>query len=424
MTRLDPQASLVPSETRDDPRGRLLQVYSTALAAVDGRATVRRALAARGTTGPVWLIGIGKAAAAMTLGALDHLGPACSGGLLIDKHPPADPRPMAACGITCLVGGHPLPTGDSLGAGERLLEALARRPPGATLLFLISGGTSSLVEVPAAGLGRSDLEGINRWLLGSGLPIRAMNRVRTAVSQIKGGGLLSHLPPGPLRALAISDVPGDDPAVIGSGLLVPAPDLAQGLADLDLPTWLRRQVDLGLAQRAPPLAAGPAIELVATNGMARQAAAEAARALGLPVRVHDECLEGDAADRGREIARRIQEGPPGLQVWGGETTVRLPAAPGRGGRNQHLALAAALALAGRADCLLLAAGTDGGDGDGGDAGALVDGGTLERAALDGWVGTDCLARADSGSLLAAAGDLIQTGPTGTNVMDLVLGLKC
>jgi len=110
-------------------------------------------------------------------------------------------------------------------------------------------------------------------------------------------------------------------------------------------------------------------------------------------------------------------------VWGGETTVRLPHCPGRGGRNQHLALAAAVELAGRPDCYLLCAGTDGTDGDTEDAGALVDAGTLERAAVDGLDARDCLARADSGALLAASGDLIHTGPTGTNVMDLVLGLK-
>lgn len=397
--------------------------YAAGLQAVDGRQRVRRALEDCPLPGPVWLIAIGKAASAMAMGALDHLGSRCLGGLVVDKAPPADPRPFAALGIEWVTGGHPIPTGESLAAGERLFTALARTPPGATLLFLISGGASSLVEVPVAGLRLAELQQINRWLLGSGLPIGAMNLVRTAISRIKGGGLLTELPERPLRVLAISDVPGDDPAVIGSGLLVPAPDLGSTVARLDLPPWLCAWVDAGLVQRDGQPEQGPTIELVATLDMAKSAAATAARALGLQVLVHPEFLAGDAAERGRELARLVIEGPPGLHVWGGETTIQLPPHAGQGGRNQHLALAAARELSGHPGCLLLAAGTDGSDGPTEDAGALVDAWTVERAAIDGFDAADCLARADSGSLLAATGDLIHTGPTGTNVMDLVLGLK-
>lgn len=406
-----------------EARDTLARIYCAALAAVDGRAAVRRALVARPLSGLVWLTAIGKAAESMTLGALDRLGDSCAGGLLIGKHPPEDPRPLTARGIAPMTGGHPLPSADSLSAGERLLRNLAETPSDATLLFLISGGASSLVEVPAFGLGLAELQRANRWLLGSGLPIGAMNRVRTALSRIKGGGLLAALPERPLRVLAISDVPGDDPSVIGSGLLVPAPDLAGELSGLELPSWLAEWTARGLAERPVAVRHGPVVELVANLDLAKSAAAETARALGLPVRVHACFLEGDAGERGAELARALRDGPPGVQVWGGETTVRLPEAPGRGGRNQHLALAAAIEIAGRRDCFLLAAGTDGTDGATEDAGALVDGGTLERAVVDSLDARSCLARADSGTLLAASGDLIHTGPTGTNVMDLVLGLK-
>jgi hydroxypyruvate reductase len=157
--------------------------------------------------------------------------------------------------------------------------------------------------------------------------------------------------------------------------------------------------------------------------MAKHAAAEVGKGLGLAVHFHERFVEGDAAERGRDLARQLVSGPPGLHVWGGETTVHLPERPGRGGRNTHLALAAALELAGRGDCYLLSAGTDGTDGPTEDAGALVDGGTVERASLDGFDAPEALRRADSGSALEASGDLIQTGPTGTNVMDLMLGLR-
>ncbi|WP_295444216.1 DUF4147 domain-containing protein [uncultured Thiodictyon sp.] len=411
------------ADVPQEPRRALGRIFAAALQAADGRAAVSRALGAAGAAGPWWLIAIGKAAAAMTLGALDCLGSECLGGLVIEKTLPPDLRRFTAHGIACLTGGHPLPTQSSLVAGEQLLIALAHTPPGARLLVLMSGGASSLVEVPVAGLGLAELERLNRWLLASGLPIGPMNRVRTAVSRIKGGGLLAALPSGPPRVLAISDVPGDDPGVIGSGLLVPAVGLAVALAGLQLPPWLRTWVDRGLTQRGAASRPGPPIELVATLELAKSAAAAAARAAGLPVLVHPAFLDGEAAQRGRELARQVRDGAPGVQVWGGETTVRLPPVPGRGGRNQHLALAAALELAGHRDCWLLAAGTDGSDGPGEDAGALVDGWTLERAAIAGLTPEDCLARADSGRLLAASADLIYTGPTGTNVMDLVVGLK-
>lgn len=405
-----------------DPRRLLLEVYGQALAAVDGRICVERALGERGLTGPVRLIAIGKAAGAMAEGACAALGDAIRGGLVISKAGHLDPKRLVRHGLECLTGGHPLPTAESLAAGQRLLAALAETED-AMPLFLISGGASSLVEVPVAGLGLAELARANRWLLGSGLAIAETNRARKALSRIKGGGLLGWLGGGPARVLMISDVPGDDPAVIGSGLLVPEPDLAARVRALDLPLWLRGWVERGLAERIPAPDKGPEIELVATLAQARRAALDAAIGLGVAAHDHQALVAGDAAERGRDLARVLRSGPAGMHVWGGETTVRLPDAPGRGGRNQHLALAAALELAGRRDCWLLSAGTDGSDGPTEDAGALVDGTTVERATQEGMDARDALRRADSGTLLAATGDLISTGPTGTNVMDLMIGLR-
>jgi hydroxypyruvate reductase len=411
-----------PRVGAEDPRRLLLEVFARALAAVDGRTCVERALSQRGFAGPVHLIAIGKAAGAMAEGACAALGDAVTGGLVIAKPGHLDPGRLARHGLVGLTGGHPLPTAESLAAGQRLLTTLAETGD-RSLLFLISGGASSLVEVPAAGLGLAELAQANRWLLGSGLAIAEMNGVRKALSRLKGGGLLACLGGRPARALAISDVPGDDPAVIGSGLLVPDPDLAARARCLDLPVWLRDWVRRGLAERPPPTDQGPEIELVATLAQARRAAVDAAIGLGLAAHDHDALVVGDAAKRGRDLARALCTGPAGVHVWGGETTVRLPREPGRGGRNQHLALAAALELSGRPGCWLLSAGTDGTDGATEDAGALVDGTTVERAAQDGLDARDALRRADSGTLLAATGDLISTGPTGTNVMDLMIGLR-
>jgi glycerate 2-kinase len=154
-----------------------------------------------------------------------------------------------------------------------------------------------------------------------------------------------------------------------------------------------------------------------------RAAAECGRALGYGTRVHDRFLDGEAAAVGAALAADLVQGPTGMHIWGGETTVHLPAHPGRGGRNQTLALAAALALKGVPGVALLAAGTDGTDGPGADAGALVDGSTVERGTADGLDPCQCLETANAGSFLEASGDLIQTGPTGTNVMDLAIGVK-
>jgi len=409
-------------QTGRPPRQLLAGLFDRALEAVGGRQSVRRALKARSIDMPVTLIAVGKAAQSMTEGAWDVLGERIRGGLVISKPGHLAPEWLARFSLEGIEGGHPVPTEGSLSAGRRLQEVLEEAGE-ETLLFLISGGASSLVEVPVSGLGLSDLARLNEWLLGSGLPIEAMNLVRKSVSLIKGGGLLAALGGRRVRALAISDVPGDDLRVIGSGLLVPEHDLASRLAALDLPDWLHDWTDRGLMERAGIPARGPEIELVATLDVAKDRAVAAAEAAGVEAHLHREFLEGDAAERGRDLANRLIEGQVGLHIWGGETTVQLPASPGRGGRNQHLALAAAVELAGRDDCFLLSAGTDGTDGPTEDAGALVDGGTLERGGLEGRDSGSALAAADAGSFLAASSDLLHTGPTGTNVMDLVLGLR-
>ncbi|MCG6897331.1 MAG: DUF4147 domain-containing protein [Thiocapsa sp.] len=404
-------------------RGVLLEVFAAALRAAEGRTVVGRALAERPLDGPIWVCAIGKAAQSMALGAWDVLGRDCVGGLVITKPGYLDPLPFAGLGVDCRLGGHPIPDRRSLEAGRRLISALAGLPDETGVLFLISGGASSLVEVPVSWLGLAELRRVNEWLLGSGLPIDAVNQVRKALSLIKGGGLLTVLKDRRSRVLAISDVPDNAPGVIGSGLLVPEVKLAERLAELALPSWLDELVGRGLERRGLLPAFGPPIELVATVQTAKAAAAETGRRAGLPVRVHQCTVEGDAVRAGRRLAGVLLSGPPGLHIWGGETTVCLPDSPGRGGRNQHLALAAAVELAGHPSGALLSAGTDGTDGLTDDAGGLVDGFTLERARDAGLDAVMSLARADSGSFLQASGDLIRTGPTGTNVMDLMLGFR-
>jgi hydroxypyruvate reductase len=385
---------------------------------------VRESLRRRPLDGAWHVVAIGKAAAAMTQGATDALGPRVAGGRVVvpPEHVPADFAPSLHH-VAVITASHPLPDERSLAAGEALADYVSSLPGDAALLFLVSGGASSLVEWLRPGVSLAELQTLNGWALAAGVPIAQINALRRRLSRLKGGGLATLAGRRRTLALMVSDVPHDDPRVIGSGLLhASATSTPAAVAPLpaDLRTVLARAAD-------PPAAAVPRVpvRIVATLQMARDAAAAAARAQGVAVRVSPRRLSGEAADLGHRLASRLCRLPPcTLQVWGGESTVTLPARPGRGGRNQHLALSAAIELERRraAQAVLLAAGTDGIDGATTDAGAAVDAATCRRGRDGGFDPHVSLSAADSGSFLEASGDLLHTGATLTNVGDLVLGL--
>jgi glycerate 2-kinase len=375
------------------------------------------------------VVAIGKAAAAMAQGAVAALGSQIVGGVIVVPvdHVPTGFNP-AAHGLRVTCGSHPLPDEASLVAGQDVADFVTALDARAQVLFLVSGGASSLVDwlIPEATL--ADLQVLNRWALQSGAAIAQVNALRRRVSRLKGGGLARIALGRRTHALMISDVPDDDPRIIGSGLLHAFPDETAGApGTAALPPELRDFLD-----RAPSSRRGIAdvpevpVRIVASAGSACRAAAAAARAHGLQVRLVRTRIDGDAARLGVRFAASLARQSEGVvQVRGGESTVSLPAQPGRGGRNQHLALAAALELERRGlhAAYLLAAGTDGIDGSSSDAGALVDVETCQRGRDAGCDPTDSLVRADSGTFLEAAGDLLHTGPTLTNVGDLVLGLR-
>jgi hydroxypyruvate reductase len=331
----------------------------------------------------------------MALGAHDVLGTAIEHTLVITKDGHVAPQLQVLPNIEIHESAHPVPDQRSLAAGQSLLKWLGGLPRYVEPLFLISGGASSLVEVLEEGVTFEQLGRLNAEGLASGIPIGELNARRSRLSRIKGGGVSRLLGGRPARALFISDVPGDDPAVIGSGLLGPAGDAQDAIERV----------------------------VVASLDHAIEGVCEAARKWNLDVRKAAGHFEGEASRLAVRFAHELHLNSAQVCVWGGESTVQLPPGPGRGGRNQHLALAAARLLAGQPQMLLLAAGTDGTDGVTDDAGALVDSETCARVALAELDADDCLRRADSGTALAASGDLIHTGPTGTNVGDLVIGLK-
>lgn len=369
------------------------------------------------------LVAFGKAASAMALGAL-RARPAPRRGLVITKHGHLDDELDGFSQIERIESDHPVPGEASLQAGWRLVEFLGEAPDDAHFLALISGGASSLIEVLAPNLDLQGLSELTERLLAEGLAITEMNAVRRSISCIKGGRLAHYLDGRPTCALMISDVPGDDPAVIGSGPLTAVRDevLPETLSD-----GTRELIERAERMPVPSPEAFQNLQahIIATLEDAKEAAAHRAEELGFPVHRHPEFLEDEAGKTGVELAEYLKriETPPGVHIWGGETTVRLPENPGRGGRNQHLALAAATALEGVKGIRLLACGTDGTDGPTEDAGGEVDGGTVLHGQESGLDAEQALARADAGNYLSAVNALVTTGPTGTNVMDVVLAIK-
>jgi glycerate 2-kinase len=401
-------------------RETLLYCLQAALAAVDGRRVVADALRSCELAAGTPVLAVGKAAAAMLAGAADSLGPGLGPALCITREDAMRPGEPGVPHARLVFGDHPVPGRRSLAAGYALLEFLDRLPPGGELLALWSGGSSALAEQPVPGIRLAELAQVNRWLLASGLPIAAANRIRARLSSLKGGRLAARLTGRKVQVLAISDVPGDDPAAIGSGPWTPV----RGAPADELPEWIR-----ALLARAPLASTGesPAArvdyQIVANGRRALAAAGAAGAARGLPVMLHDRPLEGLVPRVAVQLFATLEQAPSGLHAWHGETTVELPAASGRGGRNSHLALSLAYLMADRSEFTVLCAATDGADGNSGASGGWADGGVLQRAAALGLDAGRTLGQADSGALLAATGDALAGMPTGTNVMDLVLALK-
>jgi hydroxypyruvate reductase len=375
-------------------RRTLLELFDAALRAVDGRVRVSQFLRARSFAQPVAVVAVGKAASAMTLGAFDALGERVESALVITKDGHVDPGIAGESRCTVFESAHPVPDTRSLAAGAALDTCVGSMRPGVLPLFLVSGGSSSLVESLRPGVSLADLRSLNVRGLAAGLAIGELNRERARLSSLKAGGVARRLAGRRALALFLSDVPGDDPQVIGSGLLG-----HDGVDD--------------------------AIERVVVASVATAVAAvdAAARARGLELDARSASFAGEAAAVAADFVAALRACPADGIVWGGESTVALPATPGRGGRNMHLALAAARLLREGETLTILAAGTDGTDGPTEDAGAIVDAGSIGRAEIAGCDVERAYREFDSGTALEASGDLVHTGPTGTNVGDLLIGLR-
>ena len=404
-------------------------MFHTAIEAVDGRQLVGQCCRAHAQKFS-HVIAIGKAAPAMLQGVLDS-AVKFERALLICPQRTAPRTLRKDRRIVVHEASHPVPDASSLQAGDALLKFVTALPADAHLLVLISGGTSSLVEVPRAGITLDDLQNINRYLLASGKDISAINAWRRQFSSIKGGGLLHYLRAAHVASCTqwlLSDVRGDDAAVIGSGLLL------ENNTAPESDDYLQRYVDRLQPATSSAAPAGTTLDtrIIGNQQMALQAVAEEVQHMGLPCHLHKTFIDGDAVVQGEATGRWLfQQAPVGVHLWGAETTVSLPARPGMGGRNQSFALSLASTLhkcmhkaqSTSDDIGVLAAGTDGIDGNTRCAGAVVFASSARQILQSGYDIDAELAAANAGSALMATADLLQTGPTGTNVMDLVIAWK-
>lgn len=402
-----------------DERAFLRHLFGAALRAADPRRVVPAALPAK-PGGRCVVVGAGKAAALMAQ-AVDQAWPDVAlSGVVVTRYGHAAP----AGRIEVLEAGHPVPDANSEVAARRMLAAVRGLGSADLVLALISGGGSATLALPAPGLTLDGKAEMTRELLRSGAPISDINAVRRHFSAIKGGRLGAAAAPARLVTLAISDVPGDDPAAIASGPTVTAPEDGSRVAAIleryriNIPTGVR-------PVPAPPVASGE-FRLVATPAMVLAAAAAEATAAGATPLILGDALEGVAREVGRVLAgialschaHARPVGAPAVLLSGGETTVTMDGcATGRGGRNTELLLALALQLNGAPGIFALACDTDGIDGNSDAAGAIVTPTSLARARAHALDPAGLLTAHRSYEVFSALDDLVVTGPTLTNVND-------
>jgi glycerate 2-kinase len=421
------------------PRALLTHCFQAAVRAVDPEAAVlaaldREPLDLKGV-GRIVVVGAGKATAPMAAAIEARLGKRIDTGVIVVKHGHGLPLQY----IRVVEAAHPVPDADGAAGAEAVLAAVSGLQEGDLVIALISGGASALLPAPRGDLGLADKQAVNRALLASGAPIEEMNAVRKHLSRIKGGQLARAAQPARVETFILSDVIGDDFSTIASGPTVGDPstfaevDAIIRARNITLSPSVRAVIDAGLAGQIPDTPKpGDACftrvhnRLIASNAQALAAAADEARRHGVTVEVDSQPICGEARDASEHFCRRLVTLAAGYQgplllLAGGEPTVTITGAGGLGGRAQEFALAAAHKLAGHDRLSLLAAGTDGSDGPTDAAGGFADGRSVRRAEVKGVDLRDHLQRHDAYPALDALGDLLRSGPTRTNVMDVYLG---
>ncbi len=430
-----------------------VEIFGAAVQAVDPAAAIHRHMKREGTrltiggealdlaaVRRIVVVGLGKAGASMAGAVEEILGERIQRGVVVTKY--GHVQPMKT--IRLHEAGHPVPDEAGIAGAQAILDCVKGLGPEDLVLVLISGGGSALTPAPVEGISLAEKQALTKALLACGADIREMNMLRKHISRIKGGQLARAAQPAQVRTLILSDIVGDPLDAIASGPTVPDPTTyADALGILDkyrirqeIPTGIRAHLEAGAAGKVSetpkptdPLFARVKSLMVASNIQALEAAKAEAQRLGLRAMILSSFIEGETRDVARMHAALALEvrasgnpvTPPVCFITGGETTVTLKG-KGKGGRNQEFALAAALDIAGLRDVVVLSAGTDGTDGPTDAAGAIADGDTLGRAAAAGLKPRLALDGNDAYPFFERLSDLIITGPTRTNVMDVRLVL--
>jgi len=438
-----------PAELRAHAR----DIFTAALAAADPFAAVRanvRLTGERLRAGDrvydlgrmrnLFVAGCGKASARMAVALEDLLGDRIAGGIVVVKYG----HGLALKKIEIVEAGHPIPDRAGLAGARRIAELVRARAERDLIFFLLSGGGSALLPFPAAGLSLAAEQQTTDALLKSGAAIAEVNALRKHLSRLKGGRLAALAAPAGVIALILSDVIGDALDAIASGPTAPDPSTYGNCLDIVDRYRLRKKIPptaldylrrgAAGAHEETPKPGDPIFDkvqnlIVGSNRMAVAAARERAAQLGFNTTVLAEPVEGESRLAAKKFARLVKklagakraDSRPLCVIAGGETTVTVRG-NGAGGRNQEFALAAAVEISGRAGVVILSGGTDGTDGPTDAAGGIVDGYSVARGRAQGLAAETFLDRNDSHSFLRAADDLLITGPTLTNVMDVQVAL--
>jgi hydroxypyruvate reductase len=414
--------------TSFDPKAFLTSIFDAAVAAADPERTIRAHLPEK-PKGRTIVIGAGKGSAQMAA-ALERAWDGPLEGLVVTRYGYSAPTQR----IEVVEAAHPVPDAAGLEAGKALMDRVSGLTAEDLIIALISGGGSALLPAPPPGLTLADEIAVNEALLASGAPISAMNTLRKHVSTVKGGRLAAAAWPAKLVSLIVSDIPGDNPALVASGPTVPdAATRAEALEivatyGLKLPQAVMAHLNSAEANAPRPddeRFARNEVRLIASAAVSLEAAAAEAKRQGIEAVILSDSIEGEARDVGsvhaalaREVANRNRPfKKPVLILSGGETTVTLRA-KGKGGRNSEFLLAFALGIQGLDGIHALAADTDGIDGSEDNAGAFADGSSVSRMRTAGIDAKAMLAGNNAWTAFHSTGDLFVPGPTGTNVNDL------
>ena len=393
-------------------------IYTRAIEAVLPDEAVRRALDGAVFPGRVILVAAGKAAWRMASAAVSALGERIDTGIVVTKYGHAQ---GTIPGVVCREAGHPVPDENSFSAAREALALTENLTPDDTVLFLLSGGGSALFESPL--VPGAELQDITAQLLACGADIVEINTIRKRLSAVKGGRFARHCAPAHVFAVILSDIVGDPVGMIASGPVSPdSSTCADAFAAAE--KYALRLSDTArrlLGQETPKTADNVTVRVTGSVRELCAAAAKACRDLGYTPEILTDCEQGVAREVGALAREKASCGTPRAFILGGETVVRLTG-NGKGGRNQELALAAAAEIAGTENIVVFSVGSDGTDGPTDAAGGLADGGTVERLAAAGKTVADVLQNNDAYHALRDTGDLIITGPTGTNVNDFAAAL--